>query len=439
MENAGFSLIKEIQATSKKSLAVLGFGVTGQSVARFLRRKAIPFRIFDEKAVALGEVIERDFMSAVSAQEIVGVVLSPSFLHHDWVRFARQSGLPCFTDLDLFSVFYRPKTIAVTGTVGKTSTSMMLEHFLKRTGCRVALAGNIGVSPLEFSELFDEDSKSYLICEVSSYQAMALKWFSPDAVLWTNFSPNHLDHHRTLLEYFSAKNRLLENSLGVRLVDESVAQMAQNLSVMLPPNTKISPSSEIACEGFHLAPCFAFTPFRRNLFLAQEILRLLGFDVRNFKRYFNDFVPPEHRMNCFLKKKNVHFWNDSKSTNIRSVCAAINYALTLSGKVVWVTDGQTKGEDLSVFSDVVRSVDDIIGMGVMGRKIVEKFGGIFAENETEFVKILQEILRKAETANRVDVVYSPGFSSFDRFKNFAERGCWWESLIQRNFNSSINN
>src|SRR5580704_17196213 len=211
-----------LQPLLAKPVAVLGAGVSGRAVAGLLGQLGVRPALFDEKG---GEGAAADFISVAHGHKLV--VFSPGFTPgHPWIAAARAAGATCLGELDLASLFWPGRVLAITGTNGKTTLTEFLTHALRSVGRDARVAGNIGQP---FSQLVAEGSAGTVaVCEVSSFQAETFKYFHADAALWTNFAEDHLERHGTMENYFAAKwNLVAHTSPGTVFAGSSVVNFAE--------------------------------------------------------------------------------------------------------------------------------------------------------------------------------------------------------------------
>lgn len=450
-----------------KPFIIFGCGITGRAVARFLRHRGLKYCLFDERIGSGpdGEMVLSEFHPDAGQW----IIASPSFIHHPWSEAARTAGARWLGELDFYSLFasnFSP-LIAVTGTNGKTSTTLLLNHLLRKNGIRSNIAGNIGEPIIDFladpegqtqpagtsgqngqrsnpmrsnrvkrDEISDGPRLRPLICEVSSFQSYGLKYFSPDLTIWTNFSPTHLDVHRNWQEYFMAKWNLVQRTKDRLIVHPAVLTIARNLGLPLPPHLRISTLEVVTGDDRPSSnPIFDFPPQRDNLRMAEMAIENFGLKTAAIGSQLEDFRLPDHRLHRFHSFANLSFWNDSKATNSSAAKAAVKYLSKFSGRLVWLTCGKSKGEDLETFRPILSAVDLVLGFGHMGQEIHRFFGPEKTRHFSDDGQLFAAIgdYGNSHSNEAVSVLLSPGFSSFDRFRSYGERGAWFERSIKTFF------
>jgi UDP-N-acetylmuramoylalanine--D-glutamate ligase len=392
-------------------IGILGTGVTGQAVTRFCHERNISLHILAE-----GDRPNWKLFTCV--------VYSPGAIHSPLLREARRADVLCMNDLDFAQKFYANRTIAITGTNGKTSTAEMLHHILGKLHIPSLLTGNIGIPPISHVGQFNENPEMWNICEISSFQARDLAIFRPDHVLWTHFAPNHLDVHETLEDYFLSKWNLLRRVRKTAVVNSAVFRwpFAENLPrdriVAIPSEeSETSLSCEHQGSNFHLIRALL-----EKIFPGQSI----------DPRLLEDFSFPPHRLCICGTAENLTFWNDSKATNSAAVKAALAHVKKFCNRLIWITCGKSKGEDLENFRPIVTTADVVLAAGEIG----ETFSANFPEPNVWYCPSDEALIERicahasAFAGQKCAILLSPGFSSFDRFKNYAERGHWFKRIVE---------
>ncbi|MDR2340832.1 MAG: UDP-N-acetylmuramoyl-L-alanine--D-glutamate ligase [Puniceicoccales bacterium] len=404
-----------VQKQLPMKVAILGSGVTGQAIAQFCHKRDIPSRIFTEG-------------NRPDWEDFTCLIYSPGAINSPLLCEAGRAGIPCMNDLDFAQKFYSNRTIAITGTNGKTSTAEMLHHIFKKLHIPSLLTGNIGIPPISRVEQFNKNPKTWNICEISSFQARDLAIFRPDYALWTNFAPNHLDTHETLEDYFLSKWNLMRRVHKVAVVDSSVFQwpFAKNLqrNRILEISTKGANGTESVLPCVHQAA---------NFHLIRVLLKKI-FPARPIDSHLlADFSLPPHRLCPCGTVENLAFWNDSKATNSAAVKAALAHVKKFSNHLIWVTCGKSKGEDMENFRPIVSAADRVLVTGEIGEIFLKHFPASNVYYCQSDESLIEQIHACATTlgGQKCAVLLSPGFSSFDRFKNYEERGRWFECLVER--------
>lgn len=334
----------------------------------------------------------------------------------------------CLGELEFAARFWRGRVIAVTGTNGKTTLTELLTHALGSVGRRAHATGNIG-SP--FSRLVadrggggpDEDA----ICEVSSFQAETFEEFRADATLWTNFAEDHLERHPGLEAYFTAKWRLVEQTFSARVfAGSSVVRFART------HGRSAQRLVAVATEGRPADPrlagtIFAHYPQRENFLLAAAWWRADGRAEEELIAAARTFAPGRHRLDRVALFDGVSFWNDSKATNFHAVEAALG---GFPAPVILIAGGRAKGGDIADFvRRIAPRVKHAVLIGETSGELAGHFSGLHVAH-TCCAGLPEAVRLAASLAVSGDhVLLSPGFASFDQFRNYEDRGDQFEHLV----------
>ncbi len=422
-----------------KPVAILGGGVSGEGVQALLTALGVGAKIYDAKGA--------DFTPAAAAQHGL-VVFSPGFApDHPWLVRARAAGAECLGELDFAAMFWCGRVIAVTGTNGKTTLVEFLTHALRSIGRDAVATGNIGHA---FSRLVvarsGGKSDAVALCEVSSFQAEVLRHFRADATLWTNFAEDHLERHPGLESYFSAKwNLVARTTLAVNdrergrinpfapvhatgvFVGSSVSRFAQVFNRPLGTLVQIATESQPANPRL-AGTVFADYPQRENFLLAAAWWQAAGLDAAKLFVAAQTFRLGRHRLARVAEHDGVTFWNDSKATNFHAVEAAL---AGFSAPVVLIAGGKPKGGDLAGF--VHRIAPRVKHVVLLGETRVELafHCSAFHVAHTTCVTLADAVQRATELAAPGEhVLLSPGFASFDMFRNYEDRGDQFENRVR---------
>jgi len=326
--------------------------------------------------------------------------------------------------------------IAVTGTNGKTTTTEMLAQMLNDCGQETIACGNIG-KPL--SEVAREKTKyDVLTVEVSSFQLETIQTFHPSIALWLNFAPDHLDRYRSVAEYRAAKLRLFENQTAD---DVAIVNAVESLPELRARKVTFSAYTNRAdfrlAEGaivFENKPVLRLnqTKLRGSHNIENLMATLAAGHARGLA--FEKMVPPlcayepkPHRCEFVRQIGGVDYINDSKATNLDAVEKAL---LAQSKPVVLIAGGKDKGFTFEPLRKLVKEkVRSTILIGEMAERIAHDWDGAV---KTELATSLADAVERAyATAKSGEVVlFSPGTSSFDMFKSYADRGDQFRALVQ---------
>ncbi len=356
------------------------------------------------------------------------------------VKMLIEKKIPVISEIEFAYKFAKNHSIGITGSNGKTTTTMLTYHLLKSEGLDVGLAGNIGDSYA--LQVADFPEKTYVL-ELSSFQLDGIKDYKPHIAVITNISPDHLDRYDYNYEnYINSKFRITKNQtetdyLIYDLDDESIsnwlknneikarkvpfsliqkveegAYLEDNTIVAMINNEKLTiPVEELALEGKHNV---------KNTMAATLVSQMMRVRNKTIRESLSNFQGVEHRLEKVAKKNKVQYINDSKATNVNATYFALE---SMTTPVVWIVGGVDKGNDYDELIPFVHEkVKAIICLGLDNQKIKEAFSGITdvileTASMSDAVKMSSRIAEEGDT-----VLLSPACASFDLFKNYEHRG-----------------
>ena len=360
-----------------------------------------------------------------------------------------KKGVSVISEIEFAANYTKAITIGITGSNGKTTTTMLTYHLLKSAGLNVGVAGNIGKS---FAwQVADEEFDSYVL-EISSFQLDGIVNYKPHIAIITNISPDHLDRYEYKYEnYIASKFRITMNQTEDDFLiydadDEAIAEWLKNnkTKAQLIPfsltkitnmnaylndtNMEINIINEeefimeteyIALEGKHNM---------KNAMAATSVAKLMKIRNKTIRESLSNFQGVEHRLEKVLKIQNVQYINDSKATNVNAAYFALESLLT---PTVWIVGGVDKGNDYSELMAMVREkIKAIICLGVDNKKIIDMFGNVVdimveVSSMEDAVKTAQRLSEKGDT-----VLLSPACASFDLFENYEDRGNQFKRAVR---------
>ncbi|WP_297333766.1 UDP-N-acetylmuramoyl-L-alanine--D-glutamate ligase [Flavobacterium sp.] len=364
------------------------------------------------------------------------------------VKKLKEKGIPVISEIEFASHFTDVQTIGITGSNGKTTTTMLTHYLLKQGGLGVGLAGNIGKS---FAwQVADNKCEGYVL-ELSSFQLDGIKDYRPHIAVITNISPDHLDRYEynyslyieakfritmnqtkddylvydaddeaisKWLEHNTVKAKLVPFSLsgnnkkGIYVEDNNIISTIRNKEFTMPIN-------ELSLEGKHNV---------KNAMAATAVAQLMRIRKQTIRESLSNFQGVEHRLEKVLKIQNVQYINDSKATNTNATFFALD---SMTTPVVWIVGGVDKGNDYDELMPLVREkVKAIVCLGVDNQKIINAFANVVdvvveTAGMTEAVKASQKLAEKGDT-----VLLSPACASFDLFENYEDRGKQFKAAVQ---------
>ena len=432
-----------------KNVAVLGAGLSGAAAALLLRSEGASVTVLDsaDEQKLLKSTI--DNLRGQNVQVICGPEADRHSANYDMVvaspgidpasslaRNFSSRDINIIGELELGWRSCATPVIAITGTNGKTTTTEMLAQMLNECGQKTVACGNIG-KPL--SEVAREKTEyDVLTVEVSSFQLEAIETFRPAIALWLNFAPDHLDRYRSVAEYRAAKLRLFENQTQD---DTAIVNAAENLPQLRARKINFSAYSDRA--DFRLAEGAIVYENQPVLRLGQTKLRgshnienlmatLAAGHARGLP--FEKMVPPlcayepqPHRCEFVRQIGGVDYINDSKATNLDAVEKAL---LAQTKRVILIAGGKDKGFTFEALRPLVKEkVRATILIGEMADRIARDWDGAV---QAEVASSLADAVDRAHAAAKSGevVLFSPGTSSFDMFKSYADRGDQFRALVQ---------
>ncbi len=355
------------------------------------------------------------------------------------IKKVRAAGIEVIDELEFAYQYLAGKIIAITGTNGKTTTTLLTYHLLKSAGVKVALAGNVGQSLAR--QIIDHDFDWYVI-EVSSFQLDGWKRLRPEIGILLNITPDHLDRYNyEMKNYVDSKFRLVqsmtEDQYFIYYADDAVIARELQSIALAPRELKISlrPDSDAPVKydgtrmAFALNQAFDITQEETtlkgphnliNTMAAVSAAFLAGVNLAAIREGLKTFRNAPHRLESVAIINGVEFVNDSKATNVDSVVYALG---SYEGPLVWIAGGVDKGNDYSIIMEAVRQkVKALICLGKENDKLRNAFSGAVPKiEETQSVKELVRIALKLASPGDI-VLLSPACASFDLFKNYEDRG-----------------
>jgi UDP-N-acetylmuramoylalanine--D-glutamate ligase len=432
-----------------QNIAVLGAGLSGAAAALLLKSEGAHVTVLDsaEEKDLLKSTI--DNLRSHGVRVIGGAAVDEDSSSYEMVvlspgidpasRLARNFSarqIPMIGELELGWRSCEIPVIAVTGTNGKTTTTELLAQMLNACGQRTIACGNIG-KPL--SEVAREKKQfDVLTVEVSSFQLETIQTFRPSISLWLNFAPDHLDRYRSLADYRAAKLRIFENQTAD---DVAVTNAVETLPAIRPRTITFSAYVDQAdlrlSEGAIVyenktALRLSDTKLRglhniENLMAALAVGLARGLSFRQMVPPLSAYEPRPHRCELVREVGGVVYVNDSKATNLDAVEKALR---AQTKPVILIAGGKDKGFTFDPLRSLVKgSVKSTILIGEMAESIKRSWNGVI---KSEIANSLADAVERAHAVAEPGevVLFSPGTSSFDMFKSYADRGDQFRALVQ---------
>jgi len=443
----------------KSKIVILGAGESGVGAAMLADKQGFDVFVSDFGPVAsqhketlreLGIPFEENQHSSERILEAAEVIKSPGIPGNaPIVKSIRAAGIPVISEIEFAKRYTGAKTICITGSNGKSTTTMLTYHILSRAGLNVGLAGNIGKS---FAAQVATSDFDWYVLEISSFMLDDMYEFRADIAVLLNITPDHLDRYDyKLSRYAASKMRITRNqrpedvfifcaddeeslkamkNAGIqsrvypfsirRRVEDGAYLESNNIHININLNDQFTMSiTELALQGKHNI---------YNSMASGIVAKVL--DIRNttIRESMGDFKNIEHRLEHVAKISGVDYINDSKATNVNSTWYALE---SVSSDVILIMGGVDKGNDYSMLKDMVKQkVRAIVCLGKDNKRIHEAFEedveiivNTFSAHEA--VQVAYHLAKKGDT-----VLLSPACASFDLFKNYEDRGTQFKKAVK---------
>ncbi len=432
-------------------ISILGAGETGTGAAVLAKKKGFEVFLSDKNKIdpEYREVLKKfevDFEEGKHSEEKIleasEIIKSPGIPDTvPIVKKAKAKGIPVISDIEFAGRYTGAKKICITGSNGKTTTTMLIYHIFKNAGLSVGLAGNVGKS---FAMQVAENDFDYYVLEISSFQLDGMFDFKADIAVLTNITPDHFDRYENKFEnYINSKFRILqnmtENDAFIYCEDDKVTMDELQKRNIIPEKYPVTLKNAPKEKGAWVEGNKIIVKTNKNIFkMTIEELALQGkHNVYNsmaaavtanlasirkesIKQSLEDFENLAHRLEYVGSVHGITFINDSKATNINSTWYALEQ---MDAPTVWIAGGQDKGNDYSQLLPLVRQkVKAIVCLGKDNTKLHEAFDGevdtiIDTGSAEQAVNVAYELATKGDI-----VLLSPACASFDLFENYQDRG-----------------
>ncbi len=440
-------------------IAVLGAGESGTGAAVLAKTRGIPVFVSDSgfikeqyQQVLRQYVIEyeQQIHTAGRILQASEIIKSPGISDTTpLLTEARKRGIPVISEIEFASRFTDARKICITGTNGKTTTTLLTWHILNRSGMNAGLAGNMGQS---FALQVATTQRDYYVLEISSFQLDGMFDFKADVAVLTNITPDHLERYNyKFSNYVDSKFRIAQNQSPadafIFCADDPVVfaeVQKRNLQARKYPfsllgkvgdggayleNNKIIITTnegefrmtleELALQGRHNV---------YNSMAAAISAQLVKVRKETIRQCLSDFQNVEHRLEFVSNVHGIEFINDSKATNVNSTWYALE---SMTKPVIWIAGGLDKGNDYELLKDLVRQkAKAIICLGQDNSKILGSFGSLKIPiiETTSAEAAVNEAYMLAETGDTV--LLSPACASFDLFENYEDRGNQFKKAVK---------
>lgn len=440
-------------------LVVLGGGLSGVGAAILAKAKGLDVFLSDKDILSPNSrdallshniLFEEGGHTNETILQATEVVKSPGI--PDTVPIIvglKQKGIPVISEIEFAARYTHAKTICVTGSNGKTTTSTLIHHILKSAGLNVGLAGNVGTS---FAKQVAEEQYDYYVLELSSFQLEGMKEFKADYAVMLNITPDHMDRYSHQIQnYVDAKMRILNNQTEEdTLIYWSNDPLISREIERLKPHSKLIPFAQAKAEGIcayqedaHIYIHANNTKFRMkqdqlalqgthnlyNSLAAGLVSKLLDISDDTLRQSLTDFKGVPHRLEKVATVRGVLYVNDSKATNVNSCWYALQ---SIKSKVVLILGGTDKGNDYSEIEELVKEkARALIFLGADNSALHKYFDGKVSliydvSSMKDAVELSYELAEKGDT-----VLLSPACASFDLFRNYEDRGEQFKESVRR--------
>lgn len=429
-----------IETLKHKRIAVLGLGVTGLGIVRFLHAHRIEPVLVDSRETPptlpwlLSQVphLSRFFgdLDAANLASFDIILISPGLSPAlAQIVHAQQAGVEVFGDVELFARVNTKPVFAVTGSNGKSTVVTLLTRVLETGGYHVGLGGNIGTSVLD---LLAQQADMYVL-ELSSFQLESVSSLQPASACILNISEDHMDRYADLNSYIAAKQRIYQRaeqcvfnqqdsqttpqqldtktSLSFGLHQGDYHMLAQNGQAYFAYQGK----AIISTEGVKLAGSHNLL----NMLAIMAMCHQLNLDEGVYKRAFSQFKGLEHRCQYVTTQNKVRFYNDSKATNVGATIAALTGFSQESGNLILIAGGDAKGADLSQLTPYLNQhVAHLICLGKDGETLAAlKAGSVVVDSMSAAVKEAKTYAKQGDI-----VLLAPACASLDMYASYMARG-----------------
>jgi UDP-N-acetylmuramoylalanine--D-glutamate ligase len=443
----------------KGKIVVLGAGESGVGAAMLAQQQGFDVFVSDFGAIpgqyktqleTMGVPFEEQKHTSSLILDAVEVIKSPGIPDTvAIIKEIKQKQIPVISEIEFAKRYTNAKTVCITGSNGKTTTTMLTYHILKNAGLNVGLAGNVGKS---FAAQVATAKFDWYVLELSSFMLDDMHEFKADVAVLLNITPDHLDRYDYKMGNYAASkmritrnqsaddvfiycaddeetiNILKKNRINAKAYPFSIRRKIEkgaylendNIQININLNDPLTMSiSELALQGKHNI---------YNSMASGIVAKVL--DIRNstIRESMGDFKNIEHRLEHVAKISGVNYINDSKATNVNSTWYALE---SVSNEVILIMGGVDKGNDYEMLKDMVhQKVKAIVCLGKDNKRIHEAFEDdveiiVNTFSAHEAVQVAYHLAKKGDT-----VLLSPACASFDLFKNYEDRGNQFKAAVK---------
>ena len=441
-----------------KSIIILGAGESGIGCALLAQSRGYNVFVSESNNIhesTRSQLIENNIEFEESSHN-KAINMKPDFVvkspgipdSSQVIKSYKKNNINVISEIEFASRHTDSEIIAITGSNGKTTTTLLTHQILSDQGLNVTIGGNIGTS---FSSLLISNDYNYLVLEVSSFQLDGIVEFKPHIAVITNLSPDHLDRYKNYEDYIKSKFRIVMNQNSndyliydgddstinsyinknniksklipfstERKIEEGAYYNNQSINISINKKKLVMPTENFSIKGKHNI---------KNAMAAATVAHLLKIRKQTIRKSLEHFQSVEHRLENVLTINKVNYINDSKATNVNATYYALD---TMEAPTIWIVGGIDKGnkyEDL--FPLVHKKVKAIICLGKNNFKLVENF-----ENIVEYIVETTSMEEAVSTAYKIakpgyNVLLSPACASFDLFDDYKDRGRQFKAFVRK--------
>jgi len=437
-----------------KILCVIGLGKTGIAVANFLSREGARVTVTDSKPreqlleplKQLRADVKTRFENSEPPSDAELVVLSPGVdIHSSFLENANQTGIEIISEIELANRFNTVPIIAITGTNGKSTCTSLIAEIISQSGKTVHAGGNLGTP---FISLLDQGDADYRILELSSFQMEATSGLHPIVSVILNISPDHMDRHKDFKSYVELKEKIFahqtQNDFLILNQDDP---NTRNLGKGCPAERILFSTQTELDKGIFLRGNRIIARFQNNeremisleslskgmrwqvenILPAIAVALLLDVSQEAILQALKNFTVLEHRLEWVRTMNGVDFVNDSKGTNVGSVCKSLN---TFDRPIILIAGGKDKETDFSPLKSLMKEkVKHLVLIGETRDKFKGILNGSFGYEESDSLEEAVH-LAKAKAEDGDIVLLSPACASFDMFKDYEDRGNCFKTIVK---------
>lgn len=412
-----------------KQIIILGLGKSGLAAAEYLLKEGKAVLAFDDENIAQ-EKLERYVQLGLQVitdaawipwDNIECMILSPGIPYeHPLYKAAREKNVEAIGEVEFAFRILSQRAVAITGTNGKTTVTMLIEHVLNAVGLKASAVGNIGKPLCEYA--LHRDPQEILVVELSSFQLETLSSKVFDAALLLNISPDHLDRYPDMDAYAQAKCALQQclKETGTFFVHRSVVEKYRNLlkEPYVVYNEVVFPA--LAKKGLPAHD-------RDNALAAWVLCETFGISYNQFLTALATFQKPAHRIEFVCEIDGVCYYDDSKGTNVDAVVQAVS---AMKGPVILIAGGIDKGASYMPWVELKGKIKQLLLIGKAASTIRQELESYFDMQCADDLSAAVMMARDAAAPGDV-ILLSPGCSSYDMFENYAHRGKEFQRCVHR--------